>query len=145
MAIKLKTFLTFDDVLLKPQFSDVLPKNVSINSRITKNITLNIPIISAAMDTVTESNLAIAMAQNGGIGCIHKNMTPIMQRKEVLRVKKYESAIVSDPITIFPENTISEALSLMRKNGISGIPVIDKNQIHKNYKQLERSFKFRNE
>ena len=131
MAIKLKTFLTFDDVLLKPQFSDVLPKNVSINSRITKNITLNIPIISAAMDTVTESNLAIAMAQNGGIGCIHKNMTPIMQRKEVLRVKKYESGIVSDPITIFPENTISEALSLMRKNGISGIPVIDKNQILK--------------
>jgi IMP dehydrogenase len=128
MAIKLDTYFTFDDVLLIPQYSEVLPKQVSVATKISRNVELNVPIISAAMDTVTESRLAITMAQNGGIGCIHKNMTVSQQRNEVAKVKKFESGVVYDPITIHPKKTISEALSLMKKHGISGIPVVDKDQ-----------------
>ena len=119
------TYLTFDDVLLVPQYSEILPKQTNVKTQITKNIFLNIPIISAAMDTVTESELAITMAQNGGLGCIHKNMTASQQKKEVIKVKKYESGMVIDPITIHPDKTIKDALLLMKQHGISGIPVVD--------------------
>ncbi len=118
--------LTFDDVLLKPAFSDVLPSDANIKTKITKNIELNIPIISAAMDTVTESRLAISMAQNGGIGCIHKNLSIKEQTDEVRKVKKFESGIVIDPVVISADKNLSDALSLMTKYGISGIPVVEK-------------------
>ena len=124
MAINLDTYFTFDDVLLQPQYSEILPKQVSIATKISRNVELNVPIISAAMDTVTESRLAITMAQNGAIGCIHKNMTVIQQKNEVIKVKKYESGIVYNPISIAPDATVSSALSLMKKHGISGIPVV---------------------
>lgn len=118
--------LTFDDVLLQPAASDVLPTDVDTSTYITSKIKLGIPLISAAMDTVTESNLAIAMAQNGGIGCIHKNLSIEEQAHEVKRVKKFESGIVMDPVTIHPEATLAEALRLMAEQRISGIPVVEK-------------------
>ncbi len=116
--------LTFDDVLLKPSLSDVLPSDADTKTQLTKNIEINIPIISAAMDTVTESRLAIAMAQNGGIGCIHKNLTIKEQAAEVKKVKKFESGMVLDPLTLTPDKTLGDALNLMRKHEISGIPVV---------------------
>lgn len=118
--------LTFDDVLLQPAASDVLPTEVDTSTYITSKIKLGIPLISAAMDTVTESNLAIAMAQNGGIGCIHKNLSIEEQAHEVKRVKKFESGIVMDPVTIHPEATLAAALRLMAEQRISGIPVVEK-------------------
>jgi IMP dehydrogenase len=117
-------FLTFDDVLLKPAYSEILPTDASTKSKITKKISLEIPIISSAMDTVTESRLAIAMAQSGGIGCIHKNLSIKDQSDEVRRVKKFESGIVVNPVTITPDETLSDALLLMKIHGISGIPVV---------------------
>jgi IMP dehydrogenase len=119
-------YLTFDDVLLKPAASEVLPAQVDTKTRITKTISLGIPLISAAMDTVTESALAIAMAQHGGIGVIHKNLSIEEQAREVRKVKKYESGMVVDPITISPEISLAEALSIMQQNNISGIPVVEK-------------------
>jgi IMP dehydrogenase len=116
--------LTFDDVLLKPAFSEILPADADTKTKITKNISLDIPIISSAMDTVTESRLAIAMAQSGGMGCIHKNLSIKDQADEVKRVKKFESGIVINPVTITPNETLSDALLLMRTHGISGIPVV---------------------
>lgn len=116
--------LTFDDVLLKPAFSKVLPTDASTKTKITKTISLEIPIISSAMDTVTESRLAIAMAQSGGIGCIHKNFSIKDQADEVRRVKKFESGIVVNPVTITPDETLADALHLMKNHGISGIPVV---------------------
>ncbi len=116
--------LTFDDVLLKPAFSNVLPSDADTKTKITKNIELNVPIISAAMDTVTESRLAIAMAQCGGIGCIHKNLSIKDQADEVRRVKKFESGVVTNPVTITPDATLGDALNLMKEYGISGIPVV---------------------
>lgn len=116
--------LTFDDVLLKPAFSKVLPTEASTKTKITKTISLEIPIISSAMDTVTESRLAIAMAQSGGIGCIHKNFSIKDQADEVRRVKKFESGIVVNPVTITPDETLGDALHLMKNYGISGIPVV---------------------
>ncbi len=116
--------LTFDDVLLKPAFSEILPADADTKTKITKNIELNIPIISAAMDTVTESRLAIAMAQCGGIGCIHKNLSIKDQADEVRRVKKFESGVVTNPVTITPDETLADALHLMKEYGISGIPVV---------------------
>ncbi len=116
--------LTFDDVLLKPAFSTVLPADANTKTKITKNIELNIPIISAAMDTVTESKLAIAMAQNGGIGCIHKNLPIDIQASEVKKVKRFESGMVLEPVTINDDAILSNALSLMKEYGISGIPVV---------------------
>ncbi len=116
--------LTFDDVLLKPAFSNVLPADATTKTKITKNISLNIPIISSAMDTVTESRLAIAMAQSGGIGCIHKNLSIKDQADEVRRVKRFESGMVLDPVTIAPDATLGDALHLMNNYGISGIPVV---------------------
>src|ERR1700726_549966 len=115
---------TFDDVLLKPGLSDVLPSDVDIRSRITRNISLNIPILASAMDTVTEANMAIAMAQAGGIGVIHRNLEPDIQAGLVRRVKKFESGMVVNPLTIHPEATLAEALALMQENRISGVPVV---------------------
>jgi len=116
--------LTFDDVLLTPRHSTVLPKEVSLSTRITRDITLNIPLISAAMDTVTDSRLAIAMAQEGGLGIIHKNMSVAEQARQVTQVKKFESGVVLEPITISPDTSISEVLDITREQGISGLPVV---------------------
>ncbi|WP_149715095.1 IMP dehydrogenase [Campylobacter concisus] len=123
-----KRALTFEDVLLVPQYSEILPKQVDVKTRISKNVTLNIPIISAAMDTVTEHRTAIMMARLGGIGVIHKNMDVESQAKEVKRVKKSESGVIIDPIFINPEATVAEALSLMSDLHISGVPVINKDR-----------------
>jgi IMP dehydrogenase len=117
--------LTFDDVLLQPSYSDVLPHEVGLGTRLTADIALNIPLLSAAMDTVTESGLAIALAQEGGIGIIHKNMTPEAQALEVLQVKKYESGMVRDPITVAPDMSIREVIDLTRAMNISGVPVVE--------------------
>jgi IMP dehydrogenase len=118
--------LTFDDVLLLPAHSLVLPKEVKLNTHLTRDITLNIPLISAAMDTVTEARLAITIAQEGGIGIIHKNMTIEEQARQVLLVKKFESGIINDPITVSPNTTIKDVLALTRTRDISGVPVVDK-------------------
>ncbi|EFK95019.1 Inosine-5'-monophosphate dehydrogenase [sediment metagenome] len=118
-------YLTFDDVLLKPAYSEILPNDTDLKTRITKNIELDIPIISSAMDTVTESKLAIAMAQCGGMGCIHKNLSIKDQADEVRKVKKFESGIVINPLTITPDQTLNDALHIMETYGISGIPVIE--------------------
>lgn len=120
--------LTFDDVLLIPAYSEVLPYEVNISTQFTKGIRLNAPIVSAAMDTVTESRLAIALARLGGIGIIHKNMTIEQQAEEVRKVKRSESGMIIDPVTLTPEATIKDALDLMKKHHIGGIPVVDKDQ-----------------
>jgi IMP dehydrogenase len=119
--------LTFDDVLLKPRASSVLPNQANVRTRLTRTIELGIPLISAAMDTVTEAPMAIAMAQAGGIGVIHKNLTAEAQANEVRRVKKFESGMVVNPVTIHPEQTLADALALMSSHQISGIPVVEKN------------------
>ncbi|MBI2383935.1 MAG: IMP dehydrogenase [Gammaproteobacteria bacterium] len=116
--------LTFDDVLLQPAYSEVLPRQVELTTRLTRTITLNIPLLSAAMDTVTEAKLAIAMAQEGGLGVVHKNMTPERQAAEVRQVKKYESGVIADPIVVPPDMTVGEVLKLTRANRISGVPVV---------------------
>ena len=121
--------LTFDDVLLVPAFSQVLPRDTSLATRLSRNIELNLPLVSAAMDTVTEARLAIAIAQEGGIGIIHKSMTVETQAREVARVKKYESGVVLDPITVSPDATLREVLALTRANGISGMPVVQGRQV----------------
>jgi IMP dehydrogenase len=117
--------LTFDDVLLLPAHSSVLPRDVSLRTQLTRNITLNIPLLSAAMDTVTESRLAIALAQEGGIGIIHKNMTAKAQALQVAKVKRFESGVVKDPITIAPDMTVRDVLNLTRQHKISGLPVVE--------------------
>jgi len=116
---------TFDDVLLKPGLSDVMPSEVDIRSRITPNILLNIPIVASAMDTVTEAHMAIAMAQAGGIGVLHRNFDPEAQAAQVRQVKKFESGMVVNPVTIHPEATLADALTLMQEHHISGIPVVE--------------------
>ncbi|MBO0734902.1 MAG: IMP dehydrogenase [Methylocapsa sp.] len=118
--------LTFDDVLLLPGHSKVLPGAVDLKTRLTAGISLNIPIVSSAMDTVTEAKLAIALAQAGGIGVIHRNLDPAEQAEEVRKVKRFESGMVVDPITVFPDETLADALALMRRHGISGIPVVER-------------------
>ena len=120
-----KEALTFDDVLLQPGYSDILPREVDLSTQLTREIRLNIPLLSAAMDTVTEARLAIALAQEGGIGIIHKNMPIEQQAREVLQVKKFESGIVRNPITVAPDMTIREVIDLTRAMGISGVPVVD--------------------
>lgn len=120
--------LTFDDVLLVPDYSQVLPREVNISTRLTKNINLNVPLLSAAMDTVTEANLAIALAREGGIGILHKNMSIEKQVEQVRKVKRSESGLIIDPITLLESATIGDALRLMKENKIGGIPVIDKNK-----------------
>ncbi|CCJ08977.1 IMP dehydrogenase [Methylocystis sp. SC2] len=124
--VTLPEALTFDDVLLRPGHSRVMPSGVDVTTRLTREITLNLPIVSAAMDTVTEARLAIAMAQAGGIGVIHQNLSPAAQAAEVRKVKRYESGMVVDPITIFPDETLADALALMAGHGISGIPVVER-------------------
>jgi len=124
--MNIREALTFDDVLLVPQASEIVPRQVQSNSALTKSITLNIPLISAAMDTVTESDMAIAMAQAGGLGVIHKNMTIQEQATEVHRVKKFESGMVVDPLTIHPDQTLNDAFEIMSKAKISGIPVVER-------------------
>ena len=124
--MNIREALTFDDVLLVPQASEILPRQVQSKSPLTNSIMLNIPLISAAMDTVTESNMAIAMAQAGGLGIIHKNMTIKAQATEVYRVKKFESGMVVDPLTIHPDQTLSEAFEIMNSAKISGIPVVER-------------------
>ncbi len=121
--------LTFDDVLLVPAHSTVLPREVSLTSRLTGSITLNIPLLSAAMDTVTESRLAIALAQEGGIGILHKNMTPEAQADEVAKVKRFESGVVKEPITVTPKMSVRDVLEITRKHRISGLPVLDKGRV----------------
>jgi IMP dehydrogenase len=125
IAIGLATALTFDDVLLVPRHSQVLPSAVDVSSRVTRNIRVKVPLLSAAMDTVTESRLAIAMAQQGGIGIIHKNLTVEEQASEVDRVKRSESGMIVNPITLSPNNRIFEALELMKKYRISGVPITE--------------------
>jgi IMP dehydrogenase len=120
----LEEALTFDDVLLVPAYSEVLPREADLGTRVTRRIALNLPLLSAAMDTVTEARLAITIAQEGGIGIIHKSMTVEEQAREVGRVKKFESGIIKDPITVSPHTTIREVLDLTRSRGISGVPVV---------------------
>ncbi len=122
----LEEAITFDDVLLVPAHSTVLPKEADLSSRLTRDIALNIPLLSAAMDTVTEARLAITIAQEGGIGIIHKNMTAENQAREVAKVKKYESGVIKDPITVTPDTTIREVIQLTREKNISGVPVVEK-------------------
>ena len=125
----LQNALTFDDVLLVPAHSNVLPREVSLATQLTRSIRLNIPVVSAAMDTVTEAPLAIALAQEGGMGFIHKNMTPEMQAAHVSRVKRFESGVVNDPVTIQPHMTVRDVLALTRQHKISGLPVVDGSKV----------------
>ncbi|MEP7139933.1 MAG: IMP dehydrogenase, partial [Caldimonas sp.] len=116
--------LTFDDVLLVPALSSVLPRDTDLATRLSRNIRLNLPLVAAAMDTVTEARLAIALAQEGGIGIVHKNMTAKQQASEVARVKRYESGVLRDPITVSPEMSVREVIALSKAHGISGFPVL---------------------
>ena len=125
----LQKALTFDDVLLVPAYSNVLPKDASLKTRLTRGIELNIPFVSAAMDTVTEARLAIAIAQEGGIGIVHKNLKPAEQAREVRRVKRFEAGVVREPITITPEMKVREVLALQHQHGISGFPVVQGKQV----------------
>src|SRR6058998_1154526 len=124
--------LTFDDVLLVPAFSQVLPKDTSLATQLSRNIRLNLPLVSAAMDTVTEARLAIAIAQEGGMGIVHKNLTPQQQAAEVARVKRYESGVLRyesgvlrDPITVAPNTPVRQVMELSKLHGVSGFPVLD--------------------
>src|SRR5438445_285472 len=121
--------LTFDDVLLVPAHSKVLPRDVSLKTRLTRNIQLNIPLVSAAMDTVTESRLAIAIAQEGGVGIVHKNLPPKKQAAEVAKVKRYESGVLRDPVTVAPDITVRELLALTQQYKVSGFPVVEKGKV----------------
>ena len=124
-----KKALTFDDVLLVPAFSEILPRDTQLKTRLTRNIALNIPLLSAAMDTVTESRLAIAVAQEGGIGIVHKNLSPAGQAAEVQKVKRYETGVLSDPITIDPEMKVRDVIALSRQHRISGLPVVNAGKV----------------
>src|SRR5215831_11290827 len=121
--------LTFDDVLLVPAHSRVVPRDVSLTTRLTRSIALNIPVVSAAMDTVTESRLAIAIAQEGGMGVIHKNFTPMQQAAEVARVKRYESGLLRDPVTIAPGARVRDVMELSKLHGVSGFPVVEDGRV----------------
>ena len=121
--------LTFDDVLLVPDYSEILPRQASLQTQLTRDIKMNIPLVSAAMDTVTESELAIALAQEGGVGIIHKNMDPELQAKNVRRVKKYESGVIQEPVTVGPYTSIQEVIDLTRQKNISGVPVVDGDEL----------------
>ena len=125
----IKKALTFDDVLLVPAYSQVLPRDTDLTAQFTRDIKLNIPLVSAAMDTVTEARLAIAMAQEGGIGVIHKNLSAEKQAREVARVKRHEFGIVIDPITVTPTMTVRDAIQLQKENGFSGLPVVENGKL----------------
>jgi IMP dehydrogenase len=124
-----KKALTFDDVLLVPAFSEILPRDTSLKTRLSRRIELNVPLVSAAMDTVTESRLAIAIAQEGGIGILHKNLPPADQAREVARVKRFEAGIVRDPITITPDMTVRDVIAITQQHRISGLPVVRGKQV----------------
>ncbi len=124
-----KKALTFDDVLLVPAHSEILPRDASLKTRITRHMSINIPLVSAAMDTVTESSLAIALAQEGGVGFIHKNMTAQRQAEEVMRVKRHEAGVVNEPITVSPDMTVGNVLYLSREKKISGLPVVNDDNV----------------
>ena len=124
-AWQIREALAFDDVLLEPAHSAVLPAEVDVRTRLTREIELGIPLISAAMDTVTEANLAIAMAQHGGLGILHRNLDPAAQADEVRKVKKFEAGMVVNPITLGPDASLADALDLMAAHRISGIPVVE--------------------
>src|SRR5438105_1829544 len=115
--------ITFDDVLLEPAYSDVVPKDVDVRTRLTRNVKINIPIVSSPMDTVTESELAIALAQEGGIGIIHKNLSIALQTREVDKVKRSENGIITDPVTLPPDETVGTARQLMDTKHIGGVPI----------------------
>src|SRR5258706_8572325 len=117
--------LTFDDVLLMPAYSQVLPRETDLTTKLTKTLTLNIPMLSAAMDTVTEASLAIAIAREGGLGVLHKNMSIERQAEQVRKVKRSESGLIVDPVTLHDDATIGDALRLMKENKIGGIPIVD--------------------
>ena len=117
--------LTFDDVLLVPAESDIVPSQTNTATRVTRGISLDIPILSSAMDTVTEARLAIAIAQEGGMGIVHKNLTPQQQAAEVARVKRYESGVLRDPVVITPQHTVRQVIAMQEQLGISGFPVLD--------------------
>ena len=121
--------LTFDDVLLLPAHSRVLPREVSLKTRLTRKLELNIPLVSAAMDTVTEARLAIAIAQEGGIGIVHKNLEPKAQAVEVAKVKRFESGVLRDPMTVTPEMTVRDVLALQKQHRISGFPVVKSGKV----------------
>jgi len=121
--------LTFDDVSLQPAYSEILPRDVDLRTRLTRDININAPLVSAAMDTVTEARLAIAMAQAGGIGVVHKNMSLMQQAEQVRIVKKYEAGVIKDPITVTPQTTIREVLEITHRHNISGVPVVDGNEL----------------
>ncbi len=125
-GVSIRDALTFDDVLLEPGPSEVLPADVDIRTQLTRSISLNLPLIASAMDTVTESRMAIAMAQSGGLGVIHRNLDPELQAEQVRQVKKYESGMVMNPITIHPDETLADAHTLMKRHNISGIPVVER-------------------
>jgi len=120
----LEKALTFDDVLLVPDFSQVLPRDTSLTTKLTRRIELNLPVVSAAMDTVTEARLAIAIAEEGGVGIIHKNLTPEAQALEVFKVKRFEAGVVKDPITVSPDMSVRELMALSAERKISGLPVV---------------------
>ena len=122
----LREALAFDDVLLLPASSDLLPTQVDVRTHLTRSLRLNIPLLASAMDTVTEARMAIAMAQAGGLGVIHRNLTPQVQADQVRQVKKFESGMVANPITIFPDETLADAFALMKRHGISGVPVVER-------------------
>ncbi|MCH9030431.1 MAG: IMP dehydrogenase, partial [Bacteroidetes bacterium] len=121
--------LTFDDVLLVPAHSEVLPREVNLGTQLTQNLKLNLPFISAAMDTVTEGAMAIALARQGGLGVLHRNMPIEVQATEVGRVKRSESGMILDPITMPPDKTIADALEIMRQNRISGVPIVEDDRL----------------
>jgi len=125
--MEIREGLTFDDVLLQPRASDILPAEANLNTRLTREISLNVPLISAAMDTVTEARLAIVMAQIGGIGVIHRNLSIDEQAEEVRKVKRFESGMVVDPVTIHPDATLADIRELGEKYNFSGVPVVEKN------------------
>src|SRR5437764_5018330 len=115
--------ITFDDVLLEPAYSDVVPRDVDVRTQLTRNVRINIPILSSPMDTVTESELAIALAQEGGVGVIHKNLSVAAQTREVDKVKRSENGIITDPVTLPPDETVGTARQLMQQQHISGVPI----------------------
>ncbi|MFZ9480942.1 MAG: IMP dehydrogenase, partial [Burkholderiaceae bacterium] len=125
----LQKALTFDDVLLVPDYSQVLPRDTSLSTQLTRDIALNLPVVSAAMDTVTEARLAIALAEEGGIGIIHKNLTPEQQANEVFKVKRFEAGVVKDPITVSPDMSVRELMRLSSERKISGLPVVKNGKV----------------
>ncbi|NQW61995.1 MAG: IMP dehydrogenase, partial [Deltaproteobacteria bacterium] len=123
--LSIRESLTFDDVLLVPRYSDFLPKETDISTQLTRNLRVRLPLLSAAMDTVTEAATAICMARHGGVGVIHKNLSIAEQAAEVRKVKKSESGMVVDPITVGPHQTLADVVAIMQRNAISGVPVVD--------------------